>query len=367
MQWTTAYSESVHTYANTINTHEGGTHEEGFRAALTNAGQRVRARARGILKEKDENLTGDDIREGLTAVVSIKLGEPQFEGQTKTKLGNTEAKALRPAGRATTSSATGSSSHPREAQGRSSASRSRRPPARVAARKAREATRRKGLLGVRRRCPASSSDCQSTDPERVRDLHRRGRLGRRLGQGRPRPADPGDPADPRQDPQRREGPDRPDPRTTHEVQALISRLRHRHRRGLRHRQAALSQDHPDGRRRRRRPAHPHPAADPAVPVHAAAGRGRPRLPGAAAAVPDQVEPRASTTTSTPTASATRSSRPGAEAGRKLPKENGIQRYKGLGEMNATELWETTMDPDEAGAAAGHPRGRRGRRRDVRRS
>jgi DNA gyrase subunit B len=93
MQWTSAYSESVHTYANTINTHEGGTHEEGFRAALTTLVNKF-ARSSGLLKEKDENLTGDDVREGLTAVVSVKLGEPQFEGQTKTKLGNTEAKSF---------------------------------------------------------------------------------------------------------------------------------------------------------------------------------------------------------------------------------------------------------------------------------
>ncbi|MCZ4068777.1 DNA topoisomerase (ATP-hydrolyzing) subunit B [Microbacterium sp. H37-C3] len=93
MQWTTSYTENVFTFANTINTHEGGTHEEGFRAALTT---RVNAYARdkGLLKEKDDNLTGDDIREGLTAVISVKLSEPQFEGQTKTKLGNTEAKAF---------------------------------------------------------------------------------------------------------------------------------------------------------------------------------------------------------------------------------------------------------------------------------
>lgn len=93
MQWTSAYSESVHTYANTINTHEGGTHEEGFRAALTSLINRY-ARENNLLKEKDENLTGDDIREGLTAVVSVKLGEPQFEGQTKTKLGNSIARGF---------------------------------------------------------------------------------------------------------------------------------------------------------------------------------------------------------------------------------------------------------------------------------
>ena len=83
----------MHTYANTINTHEGGTHEEGFRAALTTLVNKY-AREKGILKEKDDNLSGDDVREGLTAVISVKLGEPQFEGQTKTKLGNTEAKAF---------------------------------------------------------------------------------------------------------------------------------------------------------------------------------------------------------------------------------------------------------------------------------
>ncbi|MCL1899101.1 MAG: ATP-binding protein, partial [Promicromonosporaceae bacterium] len=93
MQWTTAYNESVHTYANTISTTEGGTHEEGFRSALTNLVNGY-AREKAILKEKDDNLTGDDIREGLTAVISVKLGEPQFEGQTKTKLGNTEAKTF---------------------------------------------------------------------------------------------------------------------------------------------------------------------------------------------------------------------------------------------------------------------------------
>ncbi|HEX7589513.1 MAG TPA: ATP-binding protein, partial [Demequinaceae bacterium] len=93
MQWTNAYSESVFTYANTISTTEGGTHEEGFRSALTSLVNKY-AREKGILKDKDDNLTGDDVREGLTAVLSVKLREPQFEGQTKTKLGNTEAKTF---------------------------------------------------------------------------------------------------------------------------------------------------------------------------------------------------------------------------------------------------------------------------------
>jgi DNA gyrase subunit B len=93
MQWTTSYTENVFTYANTINTHEGGSHEEGFRAALTSLVNRY-AREKEILRAKDENLSGDDVREGLTAVLSIKLSEPQFEGQTKTKLGNSEAKGF---------------------------------------------------------------------------------------------------------------------------------------------------------------------------------------------------------------------------------------------------------------------------------
>ena len=93
MQWNMTYSESVYTFANTINTTEGGTHEEGFRAAMTTLVNKF-AREWGILKEKDINLSGEDIREGLTAIVSVKLLEPQFEGQTKGKLGHTEMKAF---------------------------------------------------------------------------------------------------------------------------------------------------------------------------------------------------------------------------------------------------------------------------------
>jgi DNA gyrase subunit B len=160
MQWTNAYSESVHTYANTINTHEGGTHEEGFRAALTTLVNKY-ARDKGILKEKDENLSGDDVREGLTAVISIKLGEPQFEGQTKTKLGNTEAKSFvqKVAGEHL---ADWFERNPAQAKDviRKALQASA---ARIAARKAREQTRRKGLLesgGM----PGKLKDCQSKDP-----------------------------------------------------------------------------------------------------------------------------------------------------------------------------------------------------------
>jgi DNA gyrase subunit B len=92
LQWTSSYTESVLTFANNINTHEGGTHEEGFRKALTKAINDF-ARAKNLLKDKDINLTGEDVREGLTAVVSVRVKEPQFEGQTKTKLGNTEIRS----------------------------------------------------------------------------------------------------------------------------------------------------------------------------------------------------------------------------------------------------------------------------------
>jgi DNA gyrase subunit B len=160
MQWTNAYTESVHTYANTINTHEGGTHEEGFRAALTTLVNRY-AREKGIIKEKDENLSGDDVREGLTAVISVKLAEPQFEGQTKTKLGNTEAKAFvqRVAGQQLGDWFDRNPTQARDVI-RKAIQASQ---ARLAARKAREQTRRKGLLesgGM----PGKLRDCSSKDP-----------------------------------------------------------------------------------------------------------------------------------------------------------------------------------------------------------
>jgi DNA gyrase subunit B len=160
MQWNGTYASSVHTFANTINTVEGGTHDEGFRAALTSIINKY-ARDKGLLKEKDENLTGDDTREGLAAIISVKLANPQFEGQTKTKLGNTEAKGFvqktcndwlrdwfdRNPGEA------------KEIISKTiSASR-----ARIAARAARDMTRRKSLLETSS-LPGKLSDCQSNDP-----------------------------------------------------------------------------------------------------------------------------------------------------------------------------------------------------------
>ncbi len=161
MQWTTGYNEGVHTYANTINTHEGGTHEEGFRAALTTLLNKY-AREKSLLKEKDDNLTGDDVREGLTAVISVKLTEPQFEGQTKTKLGNTEAKAFV---QRVVNDQLGDWLERNPNQAKEVVRKAiQAASARLAARKAREATRRKGLLesgGM----PGKLRDCSSRNPE----------------------------------------------------------------------------------------------------------------------------------------------------------------------------------------------------------
>ncbi|MFJ6517729.1 DNA topoisomerase (ATP-hydrolyzing) subunit B [Streptomyces filamentosus] len=160
MQWNSSYSEGVYSFANTIHTHEGGTHEEGFRAALTTLVNKY-AREKKLLREKDDNLTGDDIREGLTAIISVKIGEPQFEGQTKTKLGNTEAKTF--VQKVVHEHLTDwFDRNPNEAadiirKGIQAAT------ARVAARKARDLTRRKGLLESAS-LPGKLSDCQSNDP-----------------------------------------------------------------------------------------------------------------------------------------------------------------------------------------------------------
>jgi DNA gyrase subunit B len=161
MQWNTGFSESVYTFANTIHTHEGGTHEEGFRTALTSIVNKF-GEEQGFIKKKEDRLTGDDVREGLTAIVSVKLAEPQFEGQTKTKLGNTEAKSF-------TQKAVNEfltqwfEANP--AEGKDIVRKSiDAAAARVAARKARDLSRnRKGLLEGRG-MPGKLADCQWTDP-----------------------------------------------------------------------------------------------------------------------------------------------------------------------------------------------------------
>ena len=160
MQWTGSYSESVHTFANTINTAEGGTHEEGFRAALTSIVNRY-AKEQKLVKEKDDALTGDDVREGLTAIIHVKLAEPQFEGQTKQKLGNTEAKSF--VQRVCNDHLKDwFERNPGEAKAivikATQAAR-----ARIAARQARDLTR-KSLMGGSG-LPGKLADCQSGDPE----------------------------------------------------------------------------------------------------------------------------------------------------------------------------------------------------------
>jgi DNA gyrase subunit B len=162
MQWNNSYAESVHTFANTINTAEGGTHEEGFRAALTTIVNKY-AREQKLLRDKDDNLTGEDVREGLAAIVHVKLANPQFEGQTKTKLGNTEAKSF-------VQKAVNDhlrdwfDRNPGEAKDViTKATQAAR--ARIAARQARDLTRRKGLLESSS-LPGKLADCQSGDPVR---------------------------------------------------------------------------------------------------------------------------------------------------------------------------------------------------------
>ena len=162
MQWNTSFNESVHTFANTINTHEGGTHEEGFRAALTYTANKW-GENWGLIKKPEDKLSGDDIREGLTAIISVKLAEPQFEGQTKTKLGNTEARSFV---QQVVNAKLGDWFEQNPGEGKMIIRKGQAAAvARIAARKARDAARdRKGLLG-RSGLPGKLSDCQSTNPE----------------------------------------------------------------------------------------------------------------------------------------------------------------------------------------------------------
>ncbi|GAC50428.1 DNA gyrase subunit B [Gordonia aichiensis NBRC 108223] len=339
LQWNSGYSESVHTFANTINTHEGGVHEEGFRAALTTVVNKY-ARTLKVLKEKEPNLTGDDIREGLAAIVSVKVADPQFEGQTKTRLGNSEIRSFvqricyeqlaewfdaNPAEAKTVLTKAAASAQ-----------------ARTAARRARELVRRKtaGSLGG---LPGKLADCRSSDAERGELFIVEGdSAGGSAKSGRDSMYQAILPLRGKIINVEKARIDRVLKNT--EVQAIITAL------GtgihdefdlakLRYHKIVLMADADvDGQHistllltllfRFMRPlieqGHVYLAAPPLYkikwqkgqPDYAYSDRQR-----------DEIVAR------------------GREEGRKLPSDSAIQRYKGLGEMNPSELWETTMDPE----------------------
>ncbi|WP_067884799.1 DNA topoisomerase (ATP-hydrolyzing) subunit B [Nocardia vaccinii] len=338
MQWNSGYSESVHTFANTINTHEGGTHEEGFRAALTTVVNKY-AKDKKLLKEKDGNLTGDDIREGLAAIVSVKVGEPQFEGQTKTKLGNTEVKSFvqrtcnehlahwfeaNPADAKTIVNKAVSSAQ-----------------ARVAARKARELVRRKSATDLGG-LPGKLADCRSKDPTKSEIYIVEGdSAGGSAKSGRDSMYQAILPLRGKIINVEKARIDRV--LKNNEVQSIITafgtgihdefdiaKLRY-------HKIVLMADADVDGQHistllltllfRFMRPLVEHGhvfLAQPPLyklkwqrsdPEFAYSDRERDGLLEA-----------------------------GLAAGKKINKDDGVQRYKGLGEMNAKELWETTMDP-----------------------
>jgi DNA gyrase subunit B len=338
MQWNSTYAESVYTFANTINTHEGGTHEEGFRSALTRVVNDY-AREKKILKEKDTNLTGEDVREGLAAIVSVKLKEPQFEGQTKTKLGNTEAKSFvqktcnewladwferNPAETKTIVNKAVSSAQ-----------------ARMAARKAKELVRRKSALEIGG-LPGKLKDCRSTNPEECELYIVEGdSAGGSAKEGRESEFQAILPIRGKIINVEKARIDRVLRNT--EVQSLItalgtgihdefdvSKLRY-------HKIVLMADADVDGQHIRTllltllfrfmRPlieyGHVFLAQPPLYKI---------KWPRADAEFAYSERERDGLIQA------------GIAAGRKLPKDDGIQRYKGLGEMNADELWETTMDP-----------------------
>ena len=342
MQWNTTYNASVHTFANTINTHEGGTHEEGFRSALTTQVNHW-GEQWGLIKKREDRVSGDDIREGLTAIVSIKLGEPQFEGQTKTKLGNTEARSFV---QKVVNDQLGDWFEKNPAEGKDIVRKSQAAAsARIAARKARELARsRKGLLGGGG-LPGKLADCQSTNPEECEVFIVEGdSAGGSAKQGR----------DPRVQailPIRGKILNVEKARidkvlANAEVQAIISALGTGIQEDfdlekLRYHKVVLMADADvDGHHintllltllfRFMQPLIEHGYVYMAQPP---LYRLRWNKPHEHEFVYSDAERDALL-------------RAGIEAGKKLPKENGVQRYKGLGEMNADELWETTMDPSQ---------------------
>jgi DNA gyrase subunit B len=340
MQWNSGYSESVYTFCNTINTTEGGTHEEGFRSALTATVNRY-ARDKKLIKDKDPALTGDDIREGLAAIVSVKVAEPQFEGQTKTKLGNTEVRSFvqkvcneylsdwfeaNPAEAKTIiNKAVGSAQ------------------ARLAARKARELVRRKtaGDLGG---LPGKLADCRSNDPERSEVYIVEGdSAGGSAKSGRDSMFQAILPIRGKIINVEKARIDRV--LKNNEVQSIITAL------GtgihdefdlekLRYHKIVLMADADvDGQHIRTllltllfrfmRPlvenGHVFLAQPPLYKIKWSGRNAEPDFAYSDRERDGLIEA-------------------GRAAGKKINKDDGVQRYKGLGEMNAKELWETTMDP-----------------------
>jgi DNA gyrase subunit B len=340
MQWNSGYTESVYTFANTINTHEGGTHEEGFRSALTSTVNRY-ARDKKLLKDKDPALSGDDIREGLAAIVSVKVKEPQFEGQTKTKLGNTEVKSFVQRicnewladwfERNPTEARTIVNKSVQSAQ------------ARAAARKARELVRRKsaGDLGG---LPGKLADCRSNDPARCEVYIVEGdSAGGSAKSGRDSMFQAILPIRGKIINVEKARIDRVLKNT--EVQSIItalgtgihdefdlSKLRY-------HKIVLMADADVDGQHIRTllltllfrfmRPlveaGHVFLAQPPLYKIKWGGRGAEPEFAYSDGERDGLIEA-------------------GRAAGKKLPKEEGVQRYKGLGEMNAKELWETTMDP-----------------------
>ena len=280
MQYTDSYTELMLSFANNIHTNDGGTHEEGFKRALTRV-MNDYARKYNILKENDKNLSGDDVREGLTVIISIKVKDAQFESQTKNRLGNPEIATLVNS-LVGEKMATYLEENPAAARAifdkALAAAR-----AREAARKARELVRRKSAL-ENAALPGKLADCQSRDPEETEIYIVEGDSAGGSAKGGRDPQIPGDPAAVGQDAQRGEGKARQGLRQR-KAHAGRHGARLRHRRGVRPAEAALRQDHHHGRCRCRRLPHPHAAAHLLLPVHEAARRGGPRLSRAAAALP----------------------------------------------------------------------------------
>ncbi len=264
MQWNSSYQESVFSFANNINTHEGGSHMSGFRSALTSTINKY-ARDKTLLKEKEDNLEGEDVREGLAAVISVKLQDPQFEGQTKTKLGNPWVSGL-------VSTAVNQKlaeffeENPTDArQIINKAIAAQR--ARQAARKARELTRRKSALESMS-LPGKLADCSIKDPESAELFIVEGdSAGGSAKMGRDRTYQAILPLRGKiiNSEKNRIG----KVLSNNEIQAMITALGTGARRGVRPREAPLPPRDRDDRRRRRRLAHPH--ADPHVPLPADAG------------------------------------------------------------------------------------------------